>query len=248
MGLKEIDGIYVSEHALDKFCEFEKHYLDVRAKEHRILSVGEIKQLPFVDKGSEYYREWKFRRKSIHRFFRYLDTKKSSLRILDIGCGNGFFANLLAMRKHDLVGVDVSLSELKRAALTFPDKNLKWYCLDLMSEPLPEEKFDIIAFNASFQYFKAPEKILEVCKNYLKSNGEIHVLDSPFYDKETILEAQERSKRYYQSIGAPQMNSHYFHHDIKVLSKFNPQFMYKPNNRWFKFQDSPFPWIKIAYI
>lgn len=245
MILKEIEGVYVSEDALSKFSEFEKHYLNVRTKEQRVLSIQEIKQLPFVDKKSAYYHEWKLRQKSIDRFFRYLDAKKRPLRILDIGCGNGFFTHLMAMKNHDLVGVDISLNELKRAALAFPDKKLKWYCLDVMCESLPEEKFDVITFNASLQYFKEPVKILEVCKNYLNLNGEIHVMDSPFYKKETISDAQQRSIRYYKHIESQQMNSYYFHHDIQVLDKFNTEVMYDPHKRWFKTYDSPFLWIKI---
>lgn len=248
MSLKEIERIYVSEDALNRFSEFEKLYIDIRKKEQRILSIHEIRNLPYANRKSPHYCEWRLRRKSIDRFIHYLDKKEGTLRILDIGCGNGFFAHIMSKRNHELVGVDVSLNELKQASLAFQSVNLKWYCLDIMNEPLPEEKFDIITFNASFQYFKNPLDIINVCKGYLSRHGEIHIMDSPFYSKEEITAAKGRSDLYYENMTSRQMSKYYFHHDIDELNKFNVQVMYDPNHwvySWRKTFESPFHWIRI---
>lgn len=243
------NDVLVSEITRRRFSAFEQHYIDVRDKEGRLLSMEEIRRLPYPDASDKNYREWQLRQKSIRRLLKYVNTRQKALRILDIGCGNGFMTNLLVGTRHRAVGVDVNLTELKQAAQAFPNVRITWYCLDLLSETLPEDPFDIITFGASFQYFKEPAQILAVCRSLLKPGGEIHIIDSPFYHRDEKARAQQNSKRYFQSLQAEGMTEHYHHHSYDTLSAYTVEWKYRPGSllrRLFRITDSPFPWIKIS--
>lgn len=244
---ENINGVNVCHRTKKDFFDFETLYIDARSKENRVLSVEEIRQLPKVSVNSSHYKEWCIREKSINRFLDYLGTKKSNLKILDIGCGNGFFTNLMSHFSQNIVGVDVNLTELQQAVKAFPNSPITWYYIDILNEQLPLKDFDIITFCASFQYFNNPEEIIKVCQSLLNHAGEIHIIDSPFYSLETKTKAQSNSENYYRSLGVAEMTKHYHHHTLEVLKSYSIEFKYKPNvilRRLFK--DSPFPWIKIG--
>lgn len=239
----------VSELTRRRFSAFEQHYIGVRTKEGRVLSVEEIRRLPYPEPSDRNYSEWQLRQKSIRRLVSYVQAKQKAQRILDIGCGNGFMTNLLAGEKHRAIGVDVNLTELKQAAQAFPKARITWYYIDLLNEALPEDKFDIITFGASFQYFKDPAQILSVCKSLLAPGGEIHIIDSPFYTQAEKEGAQQNSRKYFRSLQAEGMTEHYHHHSYDALRGFRTEWKYRPGSllrRLFRISDSPFPWIKIS--
>jgi len=243
-----IEGVYVSESAHVTFSEFETAYLSVRNKENRVLSIDEIKKLPNAFNTNPNYKEWKLRKNNTRRLVNYIQKKPGNLNILDIGCGNGFLTNLVAGNKHHAIGIDVNLFELKQAAQAFPKKNISWFYADILTEDLPFKNIDIIIFAASFQYFKDAQQILKICKSYLAKHGEIHILDSPFYNLEDIVSAKENSNQYFKKLNANEMMSFYNHHSFKIFNNFEFEVKYQPNtflNKFFKFSYSPFPWIKI---
>lgn len=240
-------GVHVSPAARERFSGFEAQYLSVREKERRILSLEEVRRLPYPEKSNGDYELWKIRRKSIRRFMSYI-SGHASLRILDVGCGNGFFANMLTSNANQVVGVDINLTELIQAAAAFPNNQVNWYYLDLLQEELPENKFDLITFCSSFHYFNEPEKILDVCLDYLKPYGEIHIIDSPFYSEQDREVAEQNTAAYYRSLNATSMASYYHHNTFNVLKKFKYACKYKPRRISTRFMgDSPFPWIIIRH-
>jgi len=246
-GLHKENGVFISPLTQTKFTEFEKNYLLARGKENRILSVQEIRNLPNVPTTYIHYNEWEIRKKNIFRFLKYLSEKKKQLHILDIGCGNGFFTNMMA-KDHRIVGVDVNLLELKQAAEAFPESHIKWYYLDILAEELPENKFDLITFCASFQYFDKPKDLLKRCLHLLNKGGEIHIIDSPFYSSDNLNIARQNSLNYYRSIGTEDMSNYYNHNTFDVLKEYPFKCLYKPSfirNKLLRIKDSPFPWIRI---
>ena len=110
-----------------------------------------------------------------------------------------------------------------------------------------EDKFDMIVFAASIQYFSSFEKMIREALLLLKKGGEIHILDSFFYKNGKINEAKQRSLLYYRSIGFEQMAEDYFHHSAESLHLFDTKLLFDPasiKNKYFGKKD-PFPWICI---
>jgi ubiquinone/menaquinone biosynthesis C-methylase UbiE len=245
---KKSEGVFISTTALEKFAPFENAYLNIREKEKRILSISEIKQLPYPEKTSVDYELWKIRGKNITRFLNHLSKRERGLKILDIGCGNGFFTNLMTEKKNKVFGVDVNLTELKQAALAFTNPDIHWYYADILNDTLPEQKFDLITFCTSFHYFENPQLLLKTCFSLLKKNGEIHIIDSPFYDEEGRKTARLNSVKHFEKMGVTDMKNYYYHNSYKALEGFHYKTLYHPKNflrKLLRIKDSPFPWIVL---
>ncbi len=217
-------------------------YLHVREKENRLLEDNEVIKLPKLN-----FNEWPIRLKSSNRFSSYLKTKASSLNILDLGCGNGWFTNQIAIisEKNYVIGLDINTYELEQATRVFKNQNLEFAYGDIFQlQNEFKNTFDIITLNGVIQYFSDFNLLIETLKLYLKKNGEIHIIDSPFYAENEIEAAKKRTELYYYNLGFPEMSNFYFHHSNKYLKDFS--ILYKPKNvylRKFFVKDSPFCWL-----
>ncbi|MEO5776422.1 MAG: methyltransferase domain-containing protein [Flavobacterium sp.] len=226
---------------------FSDLYINARKKENRFYSEEEIKKLPNIQKDHPHYSEWQLRKKSSNRFFSYLKTKNKPLEILEIGCGNGWFSHLMSsVQDTQITGLDITIVELEQAAKVFNNENLSFVYADLFQKTaLNDKKFDIIVFNSSLQYFENLKELFKMVSNLLSENGEIHIIDSPFYKASEIEKAKERTQNYYKDLGFPEMSKNYFHHRLENLGKH--KIMYNPVSflNYFR-KDSPFYWILIT--
>ncbi|MBO6494016.1 MULTISPECIES: methyltransferase domain-containing protein [Roseivirga] len=228
------------------FSIFENDYISLRRKEGRILTNSKVSKLPSVPKDDPHYSEWKLREKSTNRFLSYLKKRNSEGPILDLGCGNGWFTNKLSEHKTGVViGMDINLSELKQASATFTKNSLTFCYGDILDQPFKKNTFDIITLNASVQYFDDFQQLTNYLISLLRDNGELHILDSPFYNSKNVVAAKNRTFRYYSSIGFESFAENYQHRKWSELKAFNYKLLYSPKV-WNRIvPDSPFPWIVI---
>ena len=228
---------------------FEKLYLQVRKAEKRLYSDDEVKILPGIISGHPHSDEWKQRKGSCERLIKYLDKKQKPLRILEIGCGNGWFSAQLAKNaSREVVGIDINKEELMQAARVFQKiQNLEFIQGDIRLGHVEHKNFDVIVFASSIQYFPSIVEIVKAAFLHLKNDGEIHILDTAFYTSEEMAAARQRTKDYYTGIGFPEAASYYFHHNIKELGDFKTKILYNPKswiNRFSK-NKNPFFWICV---
>jgi ubiquinone/menaquinone biosynthesis C-methylase UbiE len=183
---------------------------------------------------------------------RYLARQPKPLRILDLGCGNGWLSSLLSQSGHFVTGTDVNRLELRQAARVF-SSNLNLAFVEAEADLLPfkAQAFDLILLASVIQYFEDLPALLRSLTAYLKPRGEIHIVDSPLYADEELAGAAQRSRDYFSSLGFPEMAEHYFHHLLSVLEEFEYNIPYRPLTLWLRAKrllgqvDSPFPWIVI---
>jgi len=243
-----VNGVYMSKaNSID--TSFEASYLAARKKEGRLYDDVTVKTLPDISLAHPFYNEWMIRKESAERLIRYF-KKKAFKTILEVGCGNGWLSNLLADNLlADIVAADVNRTELEQAARLFKKENLVFMYDEFTSPHFLKEKFDAIIFAASVQYFPSLKDVISIAINKLNANGEIHLVDSFFYQPEEIANAKERTKIYYEQLGFPEMAESYFHHCIKELDGYNYQFLYKPAAFLNKLRRNrnPFPWIVIKH-
>lgn len=225
--------------------KFSREYLAVRKKEGRILTDDDVQKLPYLNR-----HEWPFRIKSTERFIKYITNKKKPMHALTIGCGNGWFAHKISQISNEIkvIGLDVNREELEQASRVFKDKNLQFVYADIFKAPdIFKNQFDIIVLNGAIQYFKDFKALISQLKSFLKANGEIHIIDSPFYKFSEIENAKRRTKVYYKKLGIPEMASNYFAHDEIFVKNFDRLYTYKKSiiNKLLGKKDSPFTWFRL---
>jgi len=145
-----------------------------------------------------------------------------------------------------ITGIDINNAELEQAKRVFGDiPNLRFLDTDISSGELGE--FDHIIFAASLHYFSSPKEIISKALKKLEPQGEIHILDTAFYQPNEVTAAKERTVVYFNTLGFPGMAAFYFHHTITELSSFRYEIRYEPSffRRQIHNDKNPFPWISI---
>jgi SAM-dependent methyltransferase len=148
------------------------------------------------------------------RFLLFLEfkTKDPSFanpgRMLDVGCGNGWF--IYSMREQ---GWEVSGVEPSKAAVEAGKRmaNLDIHHGDLLSTHFPDNHFDYIRFNHSFEHIPNPAENLNEVRRILKPGGKA-LIGVP-----NIASVSARLfGKYWYYLGAP---VHTFNFSGKTLSK-----------------------------
>ncbi|MBS1509614.1 MAG: class I SAM-dependent methyltransferase [Bacteroidetes bacterium] len=218
---------------------FEQQYILLRKKEGRIYSDAELRLLPETAPLHPYHKEWNIRNQSLQKLLKIINRKGGKINILEVGCGNGWLSAKLAQHtKAQITGIDINRLELRQANRIFKAiPNLRFVNGRLQDEQLKDTRFDIILFAASIQYFPSFKKIIHTAMEYLTLQGEIHIVDSPFYLQHELDAAKQRTKNYFTGMGCTGMTAYYFHHCVDDLKRFNARILYNPRNilnRWFR--------------
>ena len=229
--------------------DFEQLYTDLRRAENRIYSDEQVSRLPNIERNHVYVKEWDMRKDSCERLVRHLASKKRPLKILEIGCGNGWLSHRLSeIASSYVVGLDVNLLELQQAERVFAlSPNLAFVYGDMDSAFLENQRFDVVVFAAAIQYFESLPGIIQKAFERLNEGGEIHILDSHFYEQSELKIAQQRSADYFKRKGFEGMRQFYFHRSLEELRYFRYSILYNPNSMVSKLFGSknPFYWICI---
>lgn len=97
--------------------------------------------------------------------------------VLDIGCGTGEFARLLAQRFNKVVALDLSPNTIDVAKKRSQDyKNIDFQLADIMQWQFPSFYFDAIISIATFHHVSV-ENLLPNLQNALKPGGKLIILD-----------------------------------------------------------------------
>jgi len=230
--------------------KFDEAYLRLRKSEDRIFNVEEIGRLPEVPKNHIHYHEWLKRKHSFEMFSEYIDKSQFN-NMLDLACGNGWFINKLASKFNNITGVEVNAFELEQAEKVLQKHNNTSLHLGDIFELKINELYDVITVNAAIQYFDPFEKIVNRLLSLLTKDGELHILDTPFYQNHHASKlAKERSDKYYAQNDEPSLSAFYHHHNLLDLQKFNHEILYNPFSLTNKIKrklkaSSPFYWIRI---
>jgi len=97
--------------------------------------------------------------------------------VLEVGCGTGTFARLLARRSQKVLALDLSPEMIRIAReRSVQVQNVEFEIADVCDRPLPVESFDAVASIATLHHLPIREILLKM-KTALKPGGVLLVLD-----------------------------------------------------------------------
>jgi SAM-dependent methyltransferase len=194
------------------YRQFIREYESVRKAEGRgTRSQAFYRALPYRDLTGAWSPDWKIRAASFDAFLEHilLPLEKRPgcmLSVADLGSGNGWLSNRLALRGHSPVAVDLVLN---------PEDGLGCYnyyttqFLPVQAEfdalPFRDGSFNLAVFNASFHYSVGFEAPLREARRVVKAGGSIILLDSPIYHDASSGQqmVREREAQFQQRYGFP---------------------------------------------
>jgi ubiquinone/menaquinone biosynthesis C-methylase UbiE len=229
---------------------FEKNYIALRTQEQRVYSDDVVKQLPKISSTHPLKNEWRIRKRSTEKLKEHLLSSPQSKKILEVGCGNGWLSyHLSNLPGKEVIGLDLNETELRQAVSVFGEqKNLSFIYADIFTLTLLS-KFDTIILASSVQYFEDLHALILKLFDLLTDDGEIHIIDSPFYKLSELQSARSRTEAYFSKFNLS--GSFYFHHAWPSLEAFQSEILHDPKSIFNQLKMkvvknvSPFPWIRI---
>lgn len=107
-------------------------------------------------------------------------SRSKSLKVLDLGCGNGYATNALAKLGYEISGCDFSQSGIELAKLHHP--GVEFFQHDV-SLPLPSEylaKYDAVISMEVIEHLLLPRKLIESALSALRPGG-LLVVSTPYH-------------------------------------------------------------------
>jgi SAM-dependent methyltransferase len=104
-------------------------------------------------------------------------------RILDLGCGFGWFARWAVERgAASVLGVDLSENMLARAKAETPDHRVRYLKADLETLDLPKESFDLAYSSLALHYVQDFKRLIGEVSRALVSGGSfVFSIEHPIY-------------------------------------------------------------------
>lgn len=160
---KNIDDLYIN----------ENYYLSIPSGKFNNQEYWNIQEDPDGKR-----RDRLTERSSFLEDIKYLTTYVNNLdsgRILDIGCGPGWFLSSLH-NSWDKFGIEPVLEVTK-----FMDENINVVNDSIENSTFEENFFDLIIMHHSIEHISNPLKVLNECKKILK-NGGLIIIGTPDFD------------------------------------------------------------------
>lgn len=169
---------------------FLRQYAVIRHAEGRGSTDPEYyRALPWKDLSGKNADQWAIRAKSYRHFERTVlrDIERSrtrSLRILDLGAGNGWMSNRLRQRGHHPVAIDIFTDPLDGlGALRHYESPIHGVAAEFNVLPFRDDSVDLAIFNSSLHYSADYRRTLREIQRCLRKDGRLIVIDSPVYEK-----------------------------------------------------------------
>ena len=193
------------------FERFIHEYEIVRRAEGRgSRDPAYYRALPYHDLSGNMSADWRIRAASFDMLLQKIhfsaDHLSRSLRVLDLGAGNGWLSNRLAQRGYSVAAVDLITNEFDGlGCYRYYESAFVPVQAEFDQLPFQDGSADLIIFNASLHYSVNIPRTLEESLRVLTKKGELIVLDSPVYRDASsgARMVQERERQFTQQYGFP---------------------------------------------
>jgi len=170
------------------YARFIADYEAIRRNEQRgSTSPDYYRALPFKDRSGRYRSDWRIRARSFNVLVKNVLTRlqnplERSLKILDLGAGNGWLSNRLSAQGDRVIAVDLLVNEQDGlGAWKYYDHSFIPVQAQFDHLPVTDRFADAVIFNASLHYAEDYTKTLKEALRVLSNTGLIVIMDSPVY-------------------------------------------------------------------
>jgi SAM-dependent methyltransferase len=173
--------------------QFAQDYAAHRQSEGRGFAGDELFALPYLRSGS-LARQWAVRARSFDAFMCRLVRPMAkhlgrTLRLLDLGAGNGWLSYRVALDGHCATAVDIRDDRVDGLGAAEPflqrtGGRMRTAVAAFDVIPDLDASFDIAVFNASLHYATDLAAVLQEAARVVRPGGRLVILDSPFYRRE----------------------------------------------------------------
>ena len=170
------------------YGRFMADYESVRRSEGRgSTSANYYRALPFKDLSGQHSSDWAIRARSFNVLVKNVLTRlqnplERSLKILDLGAGNGWLSNRLSAQGDRVLAVDLSVNEQDGlGAWRYYEHSFTPIQAEFNHLPVMDRFADAVIFNASFHYSENYAETLTEALRVLSTAGRIVIMDSPVY-------------------------------------------------------------------
>ncbi len=170
------------------YARFIADYESVRRFEGRgSTSADYYRALPYKDLSGRRQADWRIRAQSFDVLTKNVLTKLQaplgrSLKIVDLGAGNGWLSNRLSAQGDRVIAVDLLVNEQDGlGAWKFYEHSFTPVQAEFDHLPIMDRFADVVIFNASFHYSENYAETLQEALRVLATGGRIIILDSPVY-------------------------------------------------------------------
>lgn len=130
--------------------------------------------------------------------------------VLDIACGTGYGAKILAQRGAEKVfALDIDKEAIQKANENFGEKNIEYIVGDCLDTHFADKKFDLVVSFETIEHLKNQEKFLDELKRILKEDG-IVILSTP--NKKVFKERNPYHTREFEKQDFEDILKKYFKH------------------------------------
>ena len=113
--------------------------------------------------------------KTFARRLKLIRRFKPTGKLLDVGCGFGYFLNVAQRERFDVFGLDCSMYAVERCQQRFPGKVKDGF---LSPGVFPDKSFDVVSMFDLFEHVYHPREFLETLHQITKDDG-IVVITTP---------------------------------------------------------------------
>jgi 2-polyprenyl-3-methyl-5-hydroxy-6-metoxy-1,4-benzoquinol methylase len=103
------------------------------------------------------------------------------VRVLDVGCGDGYGAYYLSSHVREAVGIDVESDVIELAKEKYRKDNLGYQVVPPEDWPFPEGRFDAATCFEVFEHVPDPRRLLARIRTVLSANG-VLIISTPNKD------------------------------------------------------------------
>ncbi len=99
-----------------------------------------------------------------------IESLEGFLKILDVGCGEGYVSRYISSISHDVIGIDNS-PEFVKSAKKYSKDSENYLVGDVQNLPFSKDSFDVVIANMLLMELQTPNKAISEVSRILKPKG-----------------------------------------------------------------------------